>query len=68
MMPKTHSRLQGTAACPYCHAWTYRLTYIPLQHGLLIRGECTACGVRGQSYNGPARLPAKPSVGQVLSA
>ena len=36
-------------ACPYCCAHTYRLTFTPVEGGLMMSGECSRCHTRGQT-------------------
>jgi hypothetical protein len=41
--------LDWRMACPYCSARTYRLTFTPVEGGLLASGECSRCHTKGIS-------------------
>ena len=47
--PAPDASIHWWIACPYCSARTYRVTYTPIQHAILVQGNCARCGTRGQS-------------------
>jgi C4-type Zn-finger protein len=44
-------QITSTIACPYCHSYTYRLTFISYAGGLIVRGVCENCGLKGESMS-----------------
>jgi hypothetical protein len=47
--PEDGFSLDWWMACPYCCARTYRMTFTPVEAGLLASGECSRCHTKGQS-------------------
>jgi C4-type Zn-finger protein len=44
-------QVTSTIACPYCHSYTFHLTFIPYAGGLVVRGVCENCGLKGESMS-----------------
>jgi C4-type Zn-finger protein len=51
MNEEESTKITSKATCPYCYLDTYRLTFIPYAGGLIVRGMCENCGLKGESMS-----------------